>query len=77
MKTTDLHQLCIEILEAKQSFERRKELHQQSIDGFPGTFPELRRKYKHEIAICDMCIARMNERHEKALNQILLQTAWK
>ena len=60
MKTLiDKHQTCIEILEAIQYLKNRKIRKQESIDGFAGTFPNLRRKYEHELIIYDMCIERL------------------
>ena len=59
------HQLRIEILEGVQHFARLIELKKESINGFAGTFPRLRRKYLHNIEIYKMCIARLYERYEK------------
>jgi hypothetical protein len=58
------HQKCIEILEAVQTFEMLIKSAQENIDGFCGTFPELRKKYKHNKEIYQMCINRLMQRYE-------------
>mgnify|MGYP000970647621 FL=1 len=68
MKTHELinkHQKCIEILEAIQTFEMLIKSAQENIDGFCGTFPELRKKYNHKLEIYQMCIERLMKRYEK------------
>lgn len=64
------HQDCIEILEAIQTFEMLIKSGKENIDGFAGTFPEIRRKYIHNIEIYQMCITRLQERYNKINNQI-------
>jgi len=49
----------LEILESIKALERRTELHQGSIDGFPGTFPKLRRKYLNNIDTIERGIKRL------------------
>ena len=59
------HGVCIEILEAIQIYNNRILDRQWSIDfGFQGTFPSLRKKYKHDIDIYQMCINRLWLRYE-------------
>jgi hypothetical protein len=70
----DKHQVCIEILEGIQYFEQSKKHKIESIEGFAGTFPELRRKYVHEIDIYNRCIKRLEQRHDKVILSILAQT---
>lgn len=64
------HQTCIEILEAVSHFQNMIQLKVDSINGFPGTFPELRNKYYHNIEIYKKCIVRLIQRHDKILNSI-------
>jgi len=68
MKTTKdrlrTHQTIIEILEAIQTFENLIMSKMDSINGFAGTFRELRIKYTHDIDIYERCIVRLNERIE-------------
>ena len=59
------HELQIEILEAIQYFARMIEHKQDSINGFPGTFPDLKRKYLHNIEIYQMCINRLKQRYNE------------
>lgn len=74
MKTLiDKHQTCIEILEAIQYFKIRKITTNKSLNGFAGTFPNLRRKYEHTIIIYDMCIERLKQRYVKTLLMINLK----
>ena len=62
----DKHQVCIEILEGIMHFEQRKKHRIESIEGFPGTFPELRKKYINEIDSIDRCIKRLEQRYIRA-----------
>jgi len=66
----DNHQMCIEIMEAIQSFKNRKQNRIDSINGFSGTFPELRRKYVNDIDTMNMCINRLYSRYENLKNQL-------
>ena len=66
----EAHEKCIEVLEAIRTFERFIKSAHENIDGFAGTFPELRRKYIHRIEIYQMCITRLQERYSKINNQI-------
>ena len=59
------HKKKIEILEAIRHFENAIKLKTGSINGYPGTFPELRRKYIHNIEIYNKCIQRLTERYSK------------
>ena len=64
----DKHQMCIEILEGIMNFEQRKKHRIESIDGFAGTFPELRRKYLNDIDTIDRCIKRLEQRYHRVLH---------
>ena len=57
----------LEIQEAVESFERRIECTQESIDGFAGQFKELRDKYTDNIDTYERCIDRLNQRFSKRL----------
>ena len=65
----DKHQLCIEILEGVKYFEKAIELKKYSINGFSGTFPELRRKYIHDVDIYERCVKRLKQRYDVVLNE--------
>ena len=60
----DKHQMCIEILEGIMHFEQQKKHRIESIEGFAGTFPELRRKYD----TINRCIKRLEQRYNRVLN---------
>ena len=62
------HQMCIEILEGIMHFEQRKKLRIERIEGFGGTFPELRRKYVNDIDTINRCIKRLEQRYNSVLN---------
>jgi len=62
------HQMCIEILEGIMHFEQRKKQRIESIEGFPGTFPELRKKYVNDIDTINRCIKRLEQRYKYVLN---------
>ena len=66
----DNHQLCIEILEGISHFQSSIRLKKESLNGFAGTFYELRIKYAHNIDIYNRCINRLNQRYNNILNNI-------
>ena len=63
----DKHQMCIEILEAIMRFEQQKKHKIESIEGFAGTFPDLRKKYVNDIDTINRCIKRLKQRYNHAL----------
>ncbi len=65
MKDIQYHQRAIQILEAIEDMQFRKVMAQESLEGFPGTFPELRRKYQHRILILTASINRLKQMYEK------------
>jgi hypothetical protein len=58
---------CVKIVEGIRLFKRLIESQQESLDGFQGTFPELRRKLIHRIEIYQKCVQRLEQRYEKAV----------
>jgi len=64
----DRHQMCIDILEGIMQFEQLKKHRIESIEGFAGTFPELRRKYVNDIDTINRCIKRLEQRYKRVLN---------
>lgn len=66
----DQHLKVIELLEDIATFERRIELKKECINGFSGTFPELKLKYEDQIDTYNRCIARLYSRYEKAVKTI-------
>jgi hypothetical protein len=64
----DKHQMCIEIVEAIMHFQLRKKHLIQSINGFGGSFSELRRKYVNNIDTINRCIKRLEERYNRVFN---------
>ena len=64
----DKHQMCIEILEGIMHFELRKKYRIESVEGFAGTFPELRRKYVNDIDTINRCIKRLEQRYQRVMN---------
>lgn len=64
----DKHQMCIEILGGIIHFEQRKKHMIESIEGFAGIFPELRRKYVNDIDTINRCIKRLEQRYQRVLN---------
>lgn len=71
MKLRDLHQECIEIIEAIDSLSRKRNRLTTYVNGFAGTFPELRNKYLHQIDIADRATKRLKQRHDKKIIEIL------
>ena len=65
---TNKHQMCIEIIEGIMHFEQRKKHRIESIEGFAGTFPELRRKYINDIDTINRCIKRLWQRYQRIMN---------
>jgi hypothetical protein len=71
-------QLCklerlTEILNAIDAFDRRIDLDQGSLDGFPGTFSSLRAKYLNDIDTRKRCIEKMWKLYKKELNRLNLE----
>jgi len=66
----DKHQVCIEILEAIRLYMRLISNVYEGLNGFPGTFPRLRKKCEHDIDIYNRCIRRLESRHEKVLGEL-------
>lgn len=58
---------CIKIVEGISYFKRMLKSQQESIDGFQGTFPELRRKLIHRMEVYQKCVDRLQQRYEKAV----------
>lgn len=63
----DKLETCIKIVESIRFFKRMLESQQESLDGFQGTFPELRRKLIHKVEIYQKCADRLQQRYEKAV----------
>jgi hypothetical protein len=59
------HKQAIEILEAIAYFERIRKNTEESLNGFIGTFSDLRVKYNYKLEIYSMCINRLYERYVK------------
>lgn len=53
------HERKGELLEAIESFYRRKEILQESINGFTGTFPKLRLSLENRVDTINRCILRL------------------
>jgi len=58
----DIQNRKIEILEGIQFLETKRQRRMESVEGFGGTFPELRREYIHEIDIINRSINRLYQR---------------
>jgi hypothetical protein len=43
------HERCLELLEAMQTMKNRIEMVQDSLKGFAGTFPQLKRKLENDL----------------------------
>ena len=59
----DKHQCCIEILEAIQHFQQRIKQTKENINGFAGTFPDLKRKYINDLDTLYRCVERLSIRY--------------
>ena len=70
MQTCRSLKMCIEILEGIMYFEQRKKHRIESIEGFAGTFPELRRKYVNDIDTINRCIKRLEQRYKSVLESL-------
>jgi hypothetical protein len=64
-KLIEHHRNAINKLEAIKEFEKRKSLKIESINGFAGTFPELRAKYVNEIDTINRCINRIFKSYKR------------
>ena len=66
----DKHKKAIELLEGIKGLEKRKELTIDSLNGFAGTFPELRRKYLNRIDTLSKCIDKLTLKYQIILNPV-------
>jgi hypothetical protein len=66
------HIRCVEILEAIQTFQKRIKLNKESLDGFPGEFVELRKKYINSIDTQERCIIRLFDNYLSLITEINL-----
>ena len=64
------HQVCTEIIEGIEYFERAKRMARENINGFAGSFPNLRKRYLHDLDIYGMCVERLKLRYHKQMEQI-------
>ncbi len=64
-KEIQKRELSIKIIEGIQYFQRLINSKKQSISGFAGTFPELKRKMEREMETYYMCINRLKQRLQK------------
>jgi hypothetical protein len=68
------HQTCIEILEGIQQFKRLGDVTFESMVQLKeGLFPELEKKYLHQLDIYERCIERLNERYYNVINKHALE----
>ena len=65
----DKHQTLISILESIQHFENMIKMTTDSINSISGMFPDLHKKYTHNIDTYKRCINRLNDRYNYALNK--------
>lgn len=70
MTLIEKHKKLIQILEAIQDFKRRRIMVNDWITGFPGTFPDLKRKYEHRLIIIDASIDRLKSLYTKKLKEL-------
>lgn len=61
---------CTKIVEGIGYFKRMLKSGQESLDGFQGTFPELRRKLVHRMEVHQKCVDRLQQRYEKAVAEL-------
>jgi septation ring formation regulator EzrA len=59
-----LHERCLEILQAIQSLKVRRQCNRDSLNGFQGTFPSLRRRLENNIDTLDKCIIKLNNKYQ-------------
>jgi len=64
------HETAIELLQAIDHFNIMKRHTNDSIKGSASYFPELVKKYNHDLIIYTMCISRLENRYNKSINQI-------
>lgn len=58
------HERCLEILQAIQSLKVRRQCNRDSLNGFQGTFPSLRRRLENNIDTLDKCIIKLNNKYQ-------------
>lgn len=65
------HEKLVEILEAIKFQQKKKELRRGHIITINGNFPELSKKYEHDIDIIERSIARLYSIYCKKLNKLV------
>lgn len=60
---------CLDILDGINGLEKRIRLANEHINGFCGTFPQLKRKYLNDIHTRLLCIQKLEKSYYKTLNQ--------
>lgn len=66
----NLHLKGLEILEAIKALQKRNESSIENINGFPGTFPRLKKKYENDIDTRNRCIERLLIRHNIVVSKL-------
>lgn len=70
-KQIDIHEKCIGISKAIEYFQQKIQSKKESIAGFAVfNFPDIKRKWEHDMNIYERCIDRLFERYNKTLKQL-------
>ena len=64
------HEQCIKLFEAIEGLKWRKKRRQEDLDGFAGTFPELKRSLINNIDTLDRCIYRISKKYTETLTKL-------
>lgn len=65
------HEKLIEILEAIKFQQKKKEARREYIVTLSGNFPELSKRYEHDIDIIERSISRLYSIYIKKINQLV------
>ena len=65
------HERCMELLDAIRSFQVRKQLKREHIEGFAGTFPALRARYVNDIDTLNRCISKFEAMYYAEVSKMM------
>jgi len=66
------HERAIEILEAIKAFDKRIQRNIESINGFAGTFPRLKKKYLNDIDTQKKCVYKLIDIYSDTVKKNIL-----
>jgi hypothetical protein len=70
MERIELHQNCINLLEAMEYFQMRIKSESARAETYQNVFPKIAEKSRHEMDIAQRAMRRLNDRYAKTLKEL-------